>query len=439
MKKRIKWFIPFFLVLMLMAGCTSGGQQVDGEKKNTNSSSNDGSTTLNFLAHSNYEAPLKKVIQEFEKENPDIKVNLELAPFSQLMESIEIKLGSGSEDTDVLFVDSPLVVNYSLKGYLEPLNELLGGNAKESWVSSAVETVTYNDQLMAAPMNNSSMVLYYNKAIFEEKGIPFPAEDERHTWEEIIDMAKQLTYDDGEKQIFGFSLDRVGTAYQFLAIPESLGVDMLSEDGLTSNGFTNSPEAIEAFTFYLNLFNEWKVSPKISQDESVDYFVSGKVAMLLGLTHNVPKLEESDIDYGISLHPFFEDGEVATPTGSWNIGISKYSQNKEEAAKFIEYLTIGAGAKIMFEEGATLPVHVDLLDSIFNDPKFAEFPNNVMKIAAKESQETAAPRPKTPGYLEWDSNMSKVLEDIKNGADPKATVDEVVNVIDNLLKKYEGL
>src|SRR5699024_3233959 len=120
---------------------------------------------------------------------------------------------------------------------------------------------------------------------------------------------------------------------------------------------------------------------------------------------------DSDLNYGISHYPYFEDGEVATPTGSWSIGLSNYSNKKEAAADFIKYLTIDEGADIVFEEGDTLPVHNDIIDSILEDPEYDEFPENVLKVSAEESMETASPRPLSPGFLEWDSNMSKAFEE----------------------------
>ncbi len=91
----------------------------------------------------------------------------------------------------------------------------------------------------------------------------------------------------------------------------------------------------------------------------------------------------------------------------------------------------------MFEVGGTLPVNNELLDFIETDAAYDEFPNNVIRIAAKESRETAVPRPKTPGYLEWETNMNRAFENIKNGTDPKEALDRAASEIDNLLKKYE--
>lgn len=436
MKFRIVSLICVLVMSIFLFGCTDNASQNVNNGQNGSQNNNDGTQTISILAHSNYEVGLRSVIESFEKSNPNIKVNLELAPFNELMESIEIRLSAQSNDIDLFFVDAPLVANYTLKGYLEPLESYLNVAPDETWVESAVNTVTYNNELMAAPLNNSSMILFYNKELFDDNGIPYPKEDERMTWEELVEVSLELN--DNTNGVYGFTFDRLDRAYQLLPLADSLGAKMLSEDGLTSKGYTNSPQAIEAFTFYYNLFNKWNVSPRINEEESIDYFTSGRVAMFLGLSHSLPRLIDSDIDFGITLHPYFEGGKIATPTGSWSIGISKYSSNKEHSAKFLEYLTIGEGANIMFKDGGILPVHLDLIDFIKNDPFYDEFPQNATRIAAQESEETASPRPLTPGYLEWDSNMTRALQDIKNGTKPEDALDAVVDVIDNLLKRYEG-
>ncbi|WP_233277798.1 sugar ABC transporter substrate-binding protein [Paenibacillus durus] len=436
-KKFGAWLTLLLVTTTLLAGCAkdnTASTPETSEAPNT-SAANTSATEITFAAYSNYEKPLTKAIEAFEQQNSNIKVKLDLAPYDQLMETIEIKLGAKSKDVDALFVDSPLVMNYSVKGYLEPLDNLIDADAKKEWTPSAVETVSYQNQLMAAPMNSSSQVLYYNKDLFQQQGIPFPAEDKRMTWEEVVALAKKLTSDN----VYGFSFEQISKAYQMLALSDSLGVKMISDDGLTSTGNSNSPGAVKAFQFYSDLFNKDKVSPKIKKEESLDYFTSGKVAMYLATNQNMPKIRDSGVNFGVTLHPYFAGQKIATPTGAWNLGVSKYSDKKEAAAKLVEFLTLGEGSKIIFEEGGTLPPQLDLLNAIDSDPKYGEFPNTVIRIAAKESRETAVPRPKTPGYLEWESNMNKAFDDIKNGADPQKALDNAVSVIDNQLKKYQGV
>jgi ABC-type glycerol-3-phosphate transport system substrate-binding protein len=354
-----------------------------------------------------------------------------------LTETNEIKLSAKSQDLDVVTVDAPLTANYTVKGYLEPLDSLLGSDSLKKWTPTALEAGSYKGQLMSAPLNSSGVVLFYNKDIFQKNNIPFLSDNvkDRMTWEQVVDTAKKLTSDG----VYGFSFDQIGRAYQLLPLLNSKGVQALGENGLVSTGFTNSPQAISSLQFYYDLFNTWKVSPKIKREESPDYFTSGKVAMFLSNTANLPKIVASGVNFGVAPHPYFQGGKVTTPTGSLHLGISKFSTKKDAAAQFVKYITFGKGAQILFDESGTLPAQVEQLKQIDNDAKFNSFPNSVMRLAATEARETATSRPLSPGYLEWESNFNKATEDIKNGADPKKTLDETVALIDGQLKKYNAV
>lgn len=432
MKKftRLKFIVLLIFSVLVFVGCNS-----DSDSGNA-----DGVTELSFMAYSNYEAPLNAVIEEFEKEHENIKVNIELAPFANLMESIEIKMGAQDDDLDLIFVDSPLTTNYALKGYLANLDDYFDFNPNDVWAEAAVNSSTYDGELLAAPMNSSSIVLYLNKDIFEENNVAIPDDTTRMTWEETIELAKQLTYDsdgDGQNDVFGFSFDQVDRPFQLLALSDSFGVDLIDEDGLVTTGHLDSPEAVEAFQFYYDLYNTWGVSPRITREESIDYFISGNIAMYLGANHNIPKIDESDLNYSVTLHPYFENGTPTTPTGAWGIGVSAYSKNKEAAATFLEYLTAGDGAEILYDVGGTLPVANELLEHILTDSEFDEFPNKVIRISAQESMETAVPRPMTPGYLEFETNLERALSDIKNGTDPETVLSNTAAEIDRHLEKYK--
>ncbi|MCR8633840.1 sugar ABC transporter substrate-binding protein [Paenibacillus radicis (ex Xue et al. 2023)] len=439
MKKPVFKMTCFLSLLLTVSACSSANQANVAPKPNTPIELT--FVTLNGRDNDGY----NEVINHFEKANPDIKVRLEMYPYRQLLETVEVKMGSKSKDIDILSVDAPLVANYTVKGYLEPLEPLFKDvNFKDKWIKSSLDAGTYNGALMAAPINTSSQVLYYNKDILNERGIvpPSPDIDKRWTWEQLVDSAKKLTFNKNggnQPDVFGFSFEQIDRPYQLLALPQSLGAQVISANGITATGYTNSSQMSEAGKFYFDLFNTWKVSPKISSDLSVEFFMTGKVAMFIGGPYNAEKFKNANLNFGIAPHPYFQGKKVATPTGSWHAGISKYSAKKEAAAKFIQYLTFGEGAKIWNDKHHDVPAYLDILNEIEKDPKYNAFPNQVMRIAAYEARNTGVPRPSTPGYLEWESILGKSFEDMKNGAEPKSTLDTASKQIDGLLKKYESL
>jgi ABC-type glycerol-3-phosphate transport system substrate-binding protein len=441
MKKLFSTLVTLLIIFSMIIGCSSetGGE----DSPVTDNQGEDGVTELVWLAQST-EENMKPVIDAFEKANPDIKIKQEVYPFRQLFETIEVKMGSKSTDIDLIEVDVPLLSNYAVKGYLEPLDNYLDPSLKSKWIESAVEAGSFQGKLMAPPINTSSQVLFYNKEIFAEREVTPPTNDvnERWTWSQVVDAAKELTYDnngDGQTDIFGFSFEQISRPYQILPLPQGLGADQFGENGIVSTGYTNSEKSIEAAQFYYDLFNTWEVSPKIPVEQASEYFTTGKIAMFIGGTWNIGALNEAGLDYGFAPHPHFEGGEIVTPTGSWHIGVSKFSKKKEAAAKFVEFLTAGEGAQIWFETRNNVPAQTDILKQIEEDPKFADFPQNINVLAAYEAANTAVPRPLTPGYLEWESLVNKAYEDIKNGADPKEALDTAVQQIDRQLKKYESV
>lgn len=429
------------LLISALAGCSTNGKQAASQKENGG-----GITEITMITNSGWgKSGLQEVIAGFERENPDIKVKLEEYPFRQLFETIEVKLGSKSQDYDVITVDGPLVANYWVKGYLEELQSYMPSDDwKLKWIDSSILAGSYGGKLIAAPMNTSSQVLFYNKDLFKEKGIEPPAMDveQRWTWEQVIDAAQKLTYDtngDGQTDVFGFSFEQISRAYQTLALAEGLGAKSLRDDGIVATGYINSDLSVKAGQFYYDLFNTWKVSPRISPEESGEYFMNGKIAMFIGGTWNTRKFTEANVNYGIAPHPYFADGTAATPTGSWHLAISKYSAKKEAAAKFIEYLSVGAGSDLWFQGNRDLPSHLDILGMIEQDPEYDQFPNDVYRIAAYEAKHTAVPRPLTPGYLEWETLYNKAYEDIKNGTDPKKALDQAAEQMDKQLAKYRDV
>ncbi|MFC7394522.1 ABC transporter substrate-binding protein [Scopulibacillus cellulosilyticus] len=435
MKKLISVFTALILIFFL-AGCQSS------EETTTDSKRTNGVTVIRMMTLSDWNSSLKKIVAQFEKENPTIKVNLETYPYEQLFENTEVKLGSKSRTYDIITVDGPLVANYSVKDYLEPLNHYISPKEqRKAWIDSSIKEGTYKGKLMAAPMNTSTQVLFYNKDIFSKRGVKPPEFNikKRWTWDQVVQAAKKLTYDTNGNRypdVFGFSFEQVGRAYQNLALSDSLGANVISKDGLTTDGYLNSSKSVQAARFYYDLFNKWKVSPKITANESKEYFKTGKIAMFIGGTWNIKEFSDAKVNFGVAPHPYFKGHKVATPTGSWHLGISKFSTKKEAAAKFIRFLTIGKGAKMWFDIYQNVPDNRNLLQAINRDPSYDSFPKNVYRLASYEVQHTASPRPITPGYLEFENLYDRTFDDIKNGANPKNALDQSSYKIDRLLEKY---
>jgi ABC-type glycerol-3-phosphate transport system substrate-binding protein len=434
MKKFVLALAVFLAAAVVFAG---GGQETMAAT---------GKTDIVFLtnAYAHYTEALPKYLATFEAAHPDVHVLPESYPYSKLLELIELKLSAQTEEPDVLFVDVPLTSAYTAKGYIEPLDKYFSAAEKKDWVPAALAASMVGGKLMSAPLNNSSQIIFYNTKHFKDKGLQMLPKDpeDRLTWAETLELAQKLTVDadrDGTNEVFGFCMQQVNRPYQLLAMPQSLGGKAISDDGLSVAGIIDSPAWIEAFGFYQNLFNKWNVSPKgIGSGETSNYFTSGKITMFLGTDFNVGGINATEgLEWDYSAHPYFAKGVPVTPTGSWHLGINKYSKKKDAAAKLVKYATGREGCIGWFKTDLHLNPNKVALDYIATADEYKEFPWTMYRLIIYETQHTAIGRPVTPGYLEYEQILTTAFEDIRNGADVEATLKGAVPRIDRLLEKYK--
>jgi ABC-type glycerol-3-phosphate transport system substrate-binding protein len=397
--------------------------------------------TITWLVDSFLVNLLKPSVEKFEQANPNIKVVLQGLPFEQVFAQTQVRLAAKSTDLDVVSVDAPLVTSYGLQGFLAPLTKVFSKAEIASFLPASIETGIYKKILLAPPLSNSSQVLYYNKDLLTKAGVPLPSESpfNRLTWEQVAEAAqKTLSKENGRVTTWGLTIDQVDRPYQLLPLPLSLGGQSIGKDGLSVTGVINSPSWIKAFTFYQDLFNKWGVTPKSANVSGSDLFAAGQTAFFWGATWYIGAFQANkDLKWGFAPTPYFAGGKPVTPNDSWHIGINRYSKNFDAAAKLVKFMALGEGndmfANPLF---GSPPTRKSVANSVATDPRFAEFPNTLMRLVSYEVANTAVPRPLTPGFNEYQSVLTAAFGDIRTGSDPKQVLDQAAIQIDRSMAKY---
>lgn len=375
------------------------------------------------------------VFAAYQEVHPNVTIKAEKIGFADLFQQNQIRLGAGDGSPDIVSVDAPLVASYGARGWLYPLDGAFSAEDKNTWVPGALETGSYNGQFLAAPQHTSTQLLFYNKDLFDAAGLTPPGEDERWTWEQVAEAAQILTKGD----VYGFNWEQTTTAYQLLPLPLSLGGEAIGADGFTVDGIINSEEWVQAFTFYGNAFNGLGYAPK-SDTPVNEMFKNGQLAMFVGGSWNnlVFSWGPPEFNWGVSRSPYFEGGENVIPTGSWHFGVNANSAHAEAAAEFVRWLSAGEGASIWWgTDSYDMPAQKDIIDSFSMLPEFQTPPLYYMQVAAKEATVNPVPRPVTPGYLEYEQLLNAAFKDIRNGAEPKQTLDTAAQRITQEMAKYQ--
>jgi multiple sugar transport system substrate-binding protein len=454
--KLLSLFGCLLIGLLLLAACSSGTEVSDNNSQEivkedagdqTPVTSEDPApvasedVTIKWLRLAEWNAADPKIIEAFEAEHPGIKVEVEEIPFSELVSQINIRFGADDDTIDVISADVPLVSSYGYKGWLLPLDDVFSAEEKADWLPAALDAGTYEGQLLAAPVSTSTQLLYYNSDAFKMAGITPPGQDERWTWDQVMDAAQQLKVvgDKDTVEMWGFQWEQTTAAYQLLPLMGSLGGDYIGEDGLVVDGVVNSDPWVKAATFYYDVYNTYKVAPQGDAVNGPDLFVNGNLAMIIAGPWQISYFaENAQFDWNVSRHPYFEGGKVATSTGSWHLGVNSLSKHPEEAKEFVRWLSTGKGAELWWRDGShDFPAQQSVLAMFATSEEFNNPPMSFNRVAADEATQGPIPRPVTVGYLEYDQIFRDTFQDIRIGTDPVQALDTMVNRLNSEFNKFK--
>ena len=297
-------------------------------------------TTANAAIYAG-ETWFNEMNRAFEAET-GIKVVVTPVPGNEIeyVNKINLDLLGGS-DVDVIETLGPK--NYSLRieaGYFMPLGDIVDEAA-------AVETyglnVPYEEdgEFYALPYKQEVYCVFYNKAIFDEAGIPYP--EGPWTWDEYVELATRLT--DPKKGIYG-SFMNADLPWMYMYAQQLDDLELYTEDGRCN---FDCPELREACAWFKHISNDLKLQPSIAELEAENanwnyYALEGyRLAMfpqgnwftrLLNDQNDYPK----DWDYGVA--PLPSAGENGNNSlGSFGyVSINKNAAHPEEARIYLEWL-----------------------------------------------------------------------------------------------------
>jgi multiple sugar transport system substrate-binding protein len=280
-------------------------------------------------------------------------------------------------------------------------------------------------------------LLFYNKEMFKAAGIAPPSPDPagRWTWEQVLEAGKKLARP--ADNIWGFTFEQQERPYQLLPMGQSLGGVALSPDGFKATGFIDGPGFVEGWTFMQKMYTEAKISPPGQFDPALtpELFGNGKCAMMVAGTFVFDTLKNKfpNLDFGVAPHPYFAKGKPVTPTGAWHFGVNAKTTQKEAATVFVNDMLSDDINVLWFK----LRPYVPTLNAVW-DREAASFNSDLWKIAKYDVQNTAIPRPATPGFREYEDIVRVSLRDIQSGSAVQPSLTAAAQKIDREVAKYKG-
>jgi multiple sugar transport system substrate-binding protein len=355
--KRFRWFVVVAALALVAAACDSG----DGGDGGGNGQAGTGEqATVEFWMFEEGYGFLDTVVEAFEAENPNIDIDVTTYPEDNYGVKIETALAAG--DPPDMGIVGPELMNADVLLPLDDMVEEQGidlSTFNQGIVGQALgptESCRFEGQLYCLGSYTGMVAVFYNKDMFDEAGIPYPAPWPGMNVDEFVNTACQLT-DPGN--------DVWGAAYgdPITVVPWET---MVSEDGRTAVGYVDGTASVHVHDVLaqgiqdgcapsLNILDPW--------EEGTDYFAREQLAMVVTDFQSLAKIEGAGINYGVTAPPTAEGIEPWFNVWTDSVGVFADAENPEEAKLFVAFLAT-EGQRLRVEESGDLPLDTAVAEEL---------------------------------------------------------------------------
>jgi len=383
----------------------------------------------------------EELIREFE-DKTHIKVELLRQPTDTDMrrQSLVIPLKAQKKDPDLFLMDVAWIAQFAASGWLLPLDSCIKNDSFDiaRLFGSVVHQVDiYKGEVISLPVYIDCGLLYFRKDLLKKYGCSIP-----ETWNDILKCVERIQGEERKNNpnFFGFvwqGAQYEGLVCNFIEFIASNGGNIMD---IAGNITVNSKENIKALQFMIDLIHKYRISPpntftEMREEEVRTFFENGNALF----ERNWPyawKLHNSEGSpvrgkVGIALLPKFDNGRHAASLGGWHIGISRYSDKKDEAWELVKFILSYETQKKLCLNLGWNPARMDIYDA----PDVKErMPH--MKALKKALEYTVA-RPNSPYYTQVSELLQRYINAAISGKiEPNEALKEAQRGIEKIVERY---
>lgn len=409
-------FVPSLLVVIAASGCD-------------NAAAND-VETIRFWGMGREGEVVAQLIEEFERENPDIDVRPQQIPWTAAHEKL-LTAHVGDATPDVAQLGNTWIPEFAAIHALEPLGEWIESSATidaSSYFDGIWATNIFNDTIWGVPWYVDTRLVFYRSDILAEAGY----DSLPQSWAGWVEAMRAV------KEVIGPDRYPLFLPTNEWAQPVAFGLQngarLLTDD---AHGAFSEPEFREAFEFYLGLY-ESGLAPVMGQfDVANPYqeFERGFFTMWITGPWNMGEFKRR-------LSPDMQDKWATAPlpgptgvesgyshAGGASLVMFSGSRHKDAAWKLIEFLSQPEQQLRFYELTGSLPAHIEAW-------RRSDLANDQYAAAFREQLERVRPLPAVP---EIESIMSAVIQHaetaIRGGVPAGRALRALDQNVDRILEK----
>ncbi|KJY65613.1 ABC transporter substrate-binding protein [Bifidobacterium polysaccharolyticum] len=312
------------MLVSAMGACGAGGD-ADGSK-----------TTLTFLSWNN-EQTMRPYIDQFEQQNPGIKVDFSYSPpTAEYVQTLQTRL-VGNQAPDVFVITSENKADLIKNSYVRDLtDEPFMRNISQA----NKDFVSHQGKVYGMSVSSWASGIVYNKDLLAKVG----AKKVPETWDGFLQLCKKL-------KAAGVTPFLEGIADAPSQIPDAFLGSQLARDKVDVNSLIDrrpqqpGSDQREAVAAWMKLYDQGlstRDTVGISGDDRKTQFINGQVAMICTGPWDLPSISQSGFKWGMAPMPLMEEGMPNYAQGSPSPAYAIYSHLKgaklKAARKFLTFM-----------------------------------------------------------------------------------------------------
>jgi len=333
-----------------------------------------GPVTLRFAAdRGRLDAGVQAVIDAFNARGGPIKVQADLVTGS-LVERILTQAAAG-ELPDLTHTHPRDYHSWVNGGLLVPLDDYIKKDRTNApdLLPTAIDYWNRDGKRWAMPNNLSVQSMYFNKQIFDRRGVKYPDAYEKEgkwTFDVYLDIARQLTSGTGDDKIFGATWMHSALDIQ-LGFLWPFGADLWDKDRQKTT--LDSKEALEAIQFQADLTHKYGLAPTADEWRPFSTAPSSTWGAAFSAGRAAIELQPNDSLVQHVMAATFPKGHVPMPKGragrvvrglAVGAHITKGSKHPDAAFEHANFQAGKESEKIMLGLHVSLPWHKSTIDKM---------------------------------------------------------------------------
>jgi multiple sugar transport system substrate-binding protein len=276
----------------------------------------------------------QEVKQAFEKQYPDVDVQVEVVSWDNLQQKLTTDI-SGGDNADLSIIGTRWLLDFVSQDTVAALDSYVTDEFRGRFIGTFLNPSVIKGKTWGLPIAASARAMYYNKSILDKAGVTTPPK----TWDEVLSACAKIKHAyPTDTYCFGLQGKEIETDIYFYYALWTYGGDLVTADKKSG---LDTEAGIKAATLYKTMIDKGYSEPSVTaynREDVQNQFKQGKIGMMITAPWLIGqiKTEAPKLDYGIA--PIPEGTRAATYGVTDSIVMFENSKHKKEAWDFLNFV-----------------------------------------------------------------------------------------------------